>query len=255
MTKERRTHIQHIFSWLTAVAIIVAGICLMAACIRIYLSGNQPFSRESVSAAFGTIALPVYLCLASAVVGFLLDLCLPIDKKRTAEKQYTLILKRLRAKANMELCNIELQNRILREQKKRCLHKTVCAILLATGSLIFFIYALDGSHFHPSEINQSMFRAMLVLFPCMAVPFAYGIFTAIHARKSMIREIELLKLAPTAQKQESMSPIKSGKPVLILRIALLCVGIVILTYGLFSGGTADVLTKAINICTECVGLG
>ena len=33
------------------------------------------------------------------------------------------------------------------------------------------------------------------------------------------------------------------------------VGLVILVYGFFAGGTADVLTKAVNICTECVGLG
>ncbi|MBQ7330725.1 MAG: thioredoxin [Oscillospiraceae bacterium] len=41
----------------------------------------------------------------------------------------------------------------------------------------------------------------------------------------------------------------------ILRVALLVIGIGVLMYGFLSGGTADVLTKAINICTECVGLG
>lgn len=255
MTKERRAHIHLVFDWLTAVAITVAGICLMAACIQIYLSGEQPFSRESVSAAFVPIALPVYLCLALILIGFLLDLCLPADKKRTYEKLYSQILTRLRAKADMNLCNPELQNRILKEQRVRYIHKTVCAILLAIGSLIFLVYALDSSHFHPSQINESMVNAMLVLLPCMAVPFAYGILAAIHARKSMLREIELLKLAPTAQKTKFELPTKSSQPVLILRIALLCAGITILVYGLISGGTADVLTKAINICTECVGLG
>ncbi|MBQ8580085.1 MAG: thioredoxin [Oscillospiraceae bacterium] len=28
-----------------------------------------------------------------------------------------------------------------------------------------------------------------------------------------------------------------------------------IAYGAAAGGTADVLTKAVNICTECVGLG
>ena len=38
-----------------------------------------------------------------------------------------------------------------------------------------------------------------------------------------------------------------------------CIGILValgmLLYGLFSGGAADVLTKAVNICSECIGLG
>ena len=51
---------------------------------------------------------------------------------------------------------------------------------------------------------------------------------------------------PTQEKKSSL---------LWLRLALLSVGIFLLVYGFMTGGTADVLTKAINICTECVGLG
>lgn len=256
MSKQRRTCIHLISGWLTAVAIIIAGICLITACIRIYLSGEQPYSRESVSAAFSTIALPVYLCLALVIIGFLLDLCLPSVKKRTVEKQYSLILKRLRAKANMGLCNPQLQGMILKEQKTRRIHKTVCALLFAIGCLIFLIYALAPNHFHPSQINESMVRAMLVLLPCMLVPFAYGIFTALYVRRSIKNEIEFLKLAPISTVKQDAAPLNDPtRSVLVLRICLICVGTGILIYGLISGGTADVLTKAINICTECVGLG
>ena len=41
----------------------------------------------------------------------------------------------------------------------------------------------------------------------------------------------------------------------IVRYSLLGIGITLLVYGFFAGGTRDVLTKAVNICTECVGLG
>jgi hypothetical protein len=32
-------------------------------------------------------------------------------------------------------------------------------------------------------------------------------------------------------------------------------GIVFIIHGIFNGGMADVLKKAINICTQCIGLG
>lgn len=40
-----------------------------------------------------------------------------------------------------------------------------------------------------------------------------------------------------------------------LRWALLAVAVVLLLWGLLSGGAEYVLTKAANICSECIGLG
>ena len=47
----------------------------------------------------------------------------------------------------------------------------------------------------------------------------------------------------------------SSKLITILRICVFAVSIAFITYGFFSGGALAVLTKAINICTECIGLG
>lgn len=255
MTKEQNKRIHLIISWIIGVSIVIAGICLMAACIGIYRSGGQPYSREAVSAAFSPIAIPVYLCLVFVVLGFALDLCLPISKTKAVDKQYSAICRRLHERADMSLCNPELKTQIAKEQKSRLIHKGICAALLLVGSVVFLIYALDGSHFHPSEINSSVISAMYILLPCMAVPFAYGIFAAFHARRSIQKEIALLKLAPVAAKQDAPAEKKPNLAVPILRVALLVIGIGVLMYGFLSGGTADVLTKAINICTECVGLG
>ena len=41
----------------------------------------------------------------------------------------------------------------------------------------------------------------------------------------------------------------------ICKYAVIVLAVALLVYGFISGGTADVLTKAKNICTECVGLG
>lgn len=41
----------------------------------------------------------------------------------------------------------------------------------------------------------------------------------------------------------------------ITRLVILGVAIAVLILGFAFGGYADVLTKAVNICTECIGLG
>ena len=40
-----------------------------------------------------------------------------------------------------------------------------------------------------------------------------------------------------------------------VRAAILCAAIVFILLGVMNGGAYDVLVKAINICTECIGLG
>ena len=40
-----------------------------------------------------------------------------------------------------------------------------------------------------------------------------------------------------------------------LRLLILCTAIVFILLGVMNGGAYDVLVKAINICTECIGLG
>ena len=41
----------------------------------------------------------------------------------------------------------------------------------------------------------------------------------------------------------------------ILRAVVLIAAVLLIIAGIVNGGALDVLVKAINICTECVGLG
>ena len=45
------------------------------------------------------------------------------------------------------------------------------------------------------------------------------------------------------------------KTIKIARIAIFCLGVLFIVLGTVNGGSRDVLVKAINICTECIGLG
>ena len=100
-----------------------------------------------------------------------------------------------------------------------------------------------------------MIKAMLMLTPCLAVSFVYSLITAFITDRSLKREAELIKQASAAQENEKAITVTATKKLNIFRISLLVLGIAVLLYGFFTGGFADVLTKAVNICTECIGLG
>ena len=42
---------------------------------------------------------------------------------------------------------------------------------------------------------------------------------------------------------------------LIAQLSIITISVCLILVGIFNGGASDTLQKAINICTECIGLG
>lgn len=252
MTKTK--WIRLIYGIILSIALIAAGLCLIGACISIYQSGDRPFSREVVALYFSQIQIPVYVALALTVGGFILSFALPAQKaKKKFDKDYAAILKRLWEKRDISFCGPTLLKDITKQQKNRKLHTYISVALLALGTLAFLSYAVNPANFPSSDITGSMARGSLVMLACLALPFGYAVFSAYFTRASIKKEIELVKGIAPNREVAAKAVVKESKN--ILRWVLLCVGIGIFVYGYFAGGAADVLTKAVNICTECVGLG
>ena len=256
MTKESTMRIHRIYNILFSIVIVTAGICLIIGVLTIYNSGDQPFSRESVAATFSTIAFPVYLTLVMAVISFVWEIISPSDKEKNPNaKDYPAILSNLYEKKDFSNGEVSVQEEIKALWKNRKLHIIIRTVVLVVCSAAFLLYALNSANFHQSEINASMINAMKVLVPCSLISFAYALFVAIHNEKSIQREMELVKKLPASTASTDGEIVSEEKRLSPYRNAILAAAIILIVYGLLNGGTIDVLTKAINICTECIGLG
>jgi len=259
MTQQRIKQIHRIYGILLSLSLVVAAVLLIVACVGIYRAGGNPvFSREKVAAAFAPIAIPVYLAVALTVGGAVLHLLLPAEAVRLrANVAPETALARLYSRATL---TEEQQAAVKKEQRMRCLHIFLTAVLVLAGTMVFLVYALNGAHFPlpdriKEELNSAMIQAMWWLLPCVAVPMGYGIFTVFYCRRSRQRELSIVKSADLSAKGEDAPAVKRAFPVTAVRLALLGAGLLMLGYGFATGGIADVLTKAVNICTECIGLG
>ena len=254
MASERILKLRRLYRIVLCCAIVLSGILLMAACVGIYASGDAPFSRETVAQAFSAIALPLCLTAALLVAEPVLQHFFPLPAPKSAPaKQLSAQRRRLLQKADPDCAPDPLRACIEAEQALRTRHRRICALILTGCAVVFLAYALDGSHFHTADINGSMLRAMSRLLPCLTAAFCAALYGVRARGKSLQREIELLKQCPkrTAPAQPSPRASSGGK----IRFALLLAAAALAVFGFCTGGTADVLTKAVNICTECIGLG
>lgn len=251
----KRAHF--LYALCLGIVIIIAGLCFIFACLGIYNSGKQPFTRESVATAFEFIAIPVYICAIMTLGGIIFDILSKADSpKLKVTKDYAAMLKKAYSTKTFTECNDSVLSQITKEQNFRKIHSIVRTVLFCGASIVFLAYGTNSDNFHQVEITDSMIKAMYVLMPCLIVCFAYGLFSVIYCEKSMERELALVKSLPsTTSITDNTTTYKTNSLTPIIRICILILGVGLLVYGYITGGTMDVLTKAINICTECIGLG
>ncbi len=275
MTEKGSLRLHRIIDIFVAITIVLAGICLALGCCYIYFSADLTYSREAVADVFEIICLPVYLCLFFVVLGFLAELLLPNAKPKSkaaisSENTVNIILK----KRNISTFDDGILAVHYREKGKRTVNSMIMLILTVIACSVFFTYALDGDNFDNVDINGSVISALCVLIPCLAVPFLFYLYLLIDKERGYKRELTALKAV--SEKSDAKCEYKpkfenfdifahtvgrffenafSGKPLIAVRIAIITAALLCLAFGLIFGGTADVFTKASNICTECIGLG
>ena len=113
------------------------------------------------------------------------------------------------------LCRVEKTDAIRKAEKKRRTARIVCAGICAVCAAFIAAYFI-----------------------------APGSFVS--------RDLEPARLAPRRQAEP---PARRMLPVGIIRGALFAAAAALIALGILNGGMRDTLVKAINICTECIGLG
>lgn len=259
-TKER---IHLIYGIVLAVLIVAVGVCFALSCLSIYKSGSSPFTRESIATHFDRIAIPVYICIAGMVGGIVLSLAMPLEGGRIKPRRDGfVVLEKLSAKLDLTACELSVQNRIRKERTFRRVTGIVAGAISLFALIPAFVWCVNPAHFSIENLNDDIKTAAAILLPCAVVALAVWVLAVLLHGGSVARETALVKSALVANKKttEADCPVKKNltadpRFLWAVRGVILVVGIVFIVLGVLNGGMADVLGKAIRICTECIGLG
>lgn len=257
-----------IFSLLS---LVVAALFIYEVCdIYFGSGGGKPFTRELVYARLGDIAVPFWIWVAMIIVGLVLWEVFPPQGKKKYGQDVRYSLYRLRKKLPVK-AEGELHEAAAQVAKYERILKMIWAIA-AAGCVIFavcgLVYMLDFSHFRGDEPTEDIKTAVIKICPYVICAFALCIGAVIYEGWGAKRELPHIKKLVALGKKDDVSlnrlqrayytavaAVESDKYIWSVRGVLLVVGVLFVILGIFNDGAGDVLLKAVNICTECIGLG
>lgn len=226
---------------------------------------RRPFTREAVLAALSKIDLFFWLWIGFIVVGFVLWEVFPVKerpRKICPDLQYARLKLRLPASAPAGL--EEEFGRIRQTERLALGVKTGGYVLLGITALVLIIYLCIPSNFPGENVTLEVLGMVKVVLP---VAVASAILTGIGAA---FVKFSVKKTLPDMQKAtrgiktdnaatgfyaKAESFLGDKRVILAIRIALAVAAVALIIWGSLNGNARAVFIKAINICTECIGLG
>ena len=242
-------------SWALAAAVLLFAALLIAQCVSIYRAGTAAenmteagvricdiYSREIVAERFGRIAWSFWLLIASLIAALILHR--PEKEALTAPVGYQLA---------MRLKRVGKTPAMRAEEVKRAIVTALIGIGCVICAALTLRLLLEKGRFDSTDLETVVPRLVGDVLPWTALAIAFLMAGAQLRHISLRKEIELSKDAP----KRDMEPVKPSKSIVknVARAALLVAAAALIAAGVRNGGMFDVLVKAINICTECIGLG
>lgn len=271
-------------AWLLALSTLLMAGLLIAQCIQIHEAGA--FSREIVRARLEGLAWAGALWLALLAATLLLkhinrkenplrtsaETRLSADENRSwalAGKHGQQMAVRFSAEAVPEevrlrllLMRAEKTDAMRAEERRRRMARGACAGICAGCAAMVARYLVNPANFTSRELELVIGRLLWHIAPWIFVGFACAILCECVRGRSFRREIKLAARSPerasfkNAQTDSGASREKRARLAkTAARAAMFALAVALLALGAANGGMRDVLVKAINICTECIGLG
>lgn len=236
---------------------IIAGLISSIMILNIYYSGKDSGEIYTVS-TFSSHAVGFYISLSLFIICIILSVIFHYrcDERKMIVKSDDIDIYNL-LKSRKDLSSLDEENaRKLKKYKNSITIAYVITIILSIGLIIFPIcYISNAKNF---DANGNMISQAISL-ASHSLPFLcviYAIWSILYFyRLSVVRkELDIIKTSKN--KTHTKPDNKSEKIVInVLRVAIFAIAISFIITGIVNKETNDILLKAINICTECIGLG
>ncbi len=256
-----------VLSILTAVLVALTGIMLIACCAHLYFTGeDQPYSRERAADYLALVLVPGLMTLAAVILGIVYNIIngRHTDTKVKSSSDY--ILKNVAKRADINSFDPAVREAIIDEQRSRTVIRSVFLALSVACYILCVVCVIFFNDYTVENLNADVIGAFKSALPLGVLGALMSIPSLILTEASAKRELELIKegkknAIPKGENPDVAEPASEIKgelnetAMLVIKTVIFVTACVFILLGILNGGMADVLAKAVKICTECIGLG
>lgn len=258
----------------------VTGALFIWQTLDIYLSGgSRPFTREIVLERLNRIAPAFWIWVVMVAAGFIIWEVFAVSYKRAPLKDDCYALRRLKKRVPQKVGESGLASlkAVKRGELINLIVKLCAAALCLAGVAYGIAYLATASNFPKTDVNGEMLNMAAHLAPCVfaALLILCGVtlYLSISAKKQLPHVKQIIASAKADEKNGVEAVYVTGNTavadlygrwkalsnhkyfILGVRIAIAVFAVTFIILGIVNGNMRAILIKAINICTECIGLG
>ena len=276
MTEQRKNTLRSVYSVFLAVWTGIVGIAFIVQIYSVYFSAEK-YTVQNVSAHFKQIALLFWVWIIAIAGGGVLGFIIPQDKdKPKAYIETSAVLEKLKRR----LPNYGDDLALVKKEKTFRLAFNISALLACAIAAVVSVWILLDKSYTPRFTSAFFTNHYCAVDRLLrALPWVLGaalvcILSYTVGKYSYLRETAGVKETLVINAKAGVkTPVQSAKPTVWerierkcaftktkgwyigVRVAVAAVGVTLVIVGMLNGGMRDVLMKAINICTQCIGLG
>lgn len=260
-TMDKNKKLSKIFLLCVSIQTILIGILFIIQVLRIYIGNNQEYNM-SICGKYLLQLLPVILLWIALIILSYIYFRKSNSKENNKSKLTNLNKLKIYEYMLVESDDpslVDVYKMINSEKKKRLIYFFINLGIVLICSLMGILYMLNIEHFNSQgNLTQQAIDMTIHLIPWVIISFISSIQCYIFIERSANISIELIKtvINKTGRNNSNSHTQKSKNlRLLIVRSCIILVAVGLIIHGVINGGLSDVFQKAINICTECIGLG
>ncbi len=248
-----------IIALVTTICIILLGIMFIASAAHIYFTGgDQPYSRERAGKYLLIAAVPSVITAAAVVCGIVYNLKTGENDVENTARTGGELLSSFTSRYALSDFPEDVRAAVTKERDRREVMQWIAYDISLLLVLIAVVYFDLFTSFTVENLNGDVLFALSGVLPLSVLAVAVHIPKEYLIEMSSKRELSLLKESIKtngAPKSVCKPESKRDGRTAVARYVIAGIALLLVVLGIINGGMADVLAKAVKICTECIGLG
>lgn len=264
----KKEKIQQIYSIAISVLVVAVGIAFICVAAEIYYSNRDTgviFTQEIVVERLRILAISFGILIVAIAAGVVFPLY-EVRAKFTSENAARLLESRLPSDGEGEEYQVALA-RFNKLNKLRLVLWAVEGAVLLACAIATLCYMLNTANFPSENITAEIFALVSNVLPWIAIAFVALIVGTVLSNVIATKRVTEIKALIKLGNGQHASPeqlqfvatlrklLSNNITLWVVRGIVFVVAVTFIVIGILNGGAHDVLIKAINICTECIGLG